>query len=138
MPSEPITVADYMTRLPSTVGTDQPMSLAYRFMREHHCRHLPVLARGRVVGVVSERDLNLMETLSDVDPDVVTVEEAMTADPYCTSKDTPLAEVAAQMAERKLGCCVVLDGNHVSGILTTVDVCRALSDVLRTRADLPM
>lgn len=130
MNPETSTAADYMTRLPATVGTDQPMSVARRFMHEHHCRHLPVLSQGRVVGVVSERDLDLIETLSDVDPNEVSVEEAMTAEPYCAGPDTPLAEIAARMAKHKLGSCVIVEGKRVLGILTTVDICRALVDAL--------
>jgi acetoin utilization protein AcuB len=132
--TKPVLVADYMTPLPLTVGADQPMSVAHRFMREHRCRHLPVLQAGKIVGVVSDGDLHLIETLKGVDPDQVLVEEAMTTDPYCAESDTPLADVVQAMAEHKYGCSVVVERGRVSGILTTVDVCRAFADFLR-RAD---
>jgi acetoin utilization protein AcuB len=130
MSSDSILVSNYMTNLPVTVGTDQPMSVAHSFMREHRCRHLPVLKGGKVVGVVSDGDLHLIETLSGVDPKEVTVEEAMTSDPYCVDPHTPLAGVVARMAAHKYGCAIVVEQAHVVGILTTVDVCRAFADFL--------
>jgi acetoin utilization protein AcuB len=130
--AQPVLVAEYMSPLSLTVGADQPMNVAHRFMREHRCRYLPVLAGGKIVGIVSDGDLHLIETLKGVDPEHVLVEEAMSTDPYCAESNTPLADVVQVMAERKYGCSVVTDGGRVSGILTTVDVCRAFADFLRT------
>ena len=55
--SAKVTVAQFMTRHPHTIGSDQPISLAHRMMRANDLRHLPVLAKDKVVGVVSIRDL---------------------------------------------------------------------------------
>src|ERR1043165_7029976 len=84
------TLSLYMTRQPWTVGKDALMSEAHRLMREHHVRHLPVLEAGELVGIVSERDLHLIETLPDTDPEEVTVEEAMVPDVYSAGVDTPI------------------------------------------------
>jgi acetoin utilization protein AcuB len=124
-------VCDYMTKSPHSVGKDQTLAVAHRMMREHHIRHLPVLEGGRLIGVVTLRDLHVIETLHDVVPDEVTVEEAMNTTVYSVRPDTPLADVCAQMAATKYGSAVVLDGSKVIGILTTVDVCRTLADLLQ-------
>ena len=132
--SKPIpTIQKYMTTLPFTIGQEQPMTLAHRMMREHQIRHLPVLHDARIVGVISDRDLNLIETLRDVDPKVVTVEDAMTQQPYVVAPDTALDEVVLTMAEKKYGCAIVAQHNHVVGIFTTVDACRAFAELLHTR-----
>lgn len=123
----------YMTTSPHTIGVDQPLSQAHVVMHKHKIRHLPVLQAGKLVGVLTDRDLHLVETLRDVDPGKVTVEEAMTPDPYSVSPQAPLDEVAAEMAERKYGCAVVLDNNRVVGVLTTVDLARVLAETLRQR-----
>lgn len=124
-------ISAYMTPTPHSIGPDQPLSLAHEVMREHHVRHLPVLDGGKLVGMVSVRDLHLVETFEDVDPEDVQVEEAMTPEPYTVAPDTPLDQVAAEMAEHKYGSAVVLDGHKVVGVFTTVDACRALTDALR-------
>lgn len=102
-------------------------------MREHHIRHLPVLRGGQLIGVLSDGDLHLIETLRDVDPDKVLVEDAMTQNPYSVSPEAPLDEVVAQMAEHKYGSVVVMQNHKVVGIFTTVDACRAFAEMLHTR-----
>jgi acetoin utilization protein AcuB len=51
------TVDKYMTSHPHTIGVDQPLSLAHKIMTEFRIRHLPVLDGGKLVGVISDRDL---------------------------------------------------------------------------------
>jgi len=109
------------------------MTVAHRMMREHHIRHLPVLRGAKIVGLVSDRDLNMVETLQDVDPRKVLVSEAMTQDPYLVSPDAALDEVVLSMAEKKYGSAVVIQHEKVVGIFTTVDACRAFADLLHTR-----
>jgi acetoin utilization protein AcuB len=127
------TIQKYMTTSPHTVGDDQPMTVAHRMMRQHHIRHLPVLRGAKIVGLVSDRDLNLVESLKDVDPGKVLVSEAMSQDPYLVSPDAALDEVVSTMAEKKYGSAVVTQHDKVVGIFTTVDACRAFSDLLHTR-----
>jgi acetoin utilization protein AcuB len=126
-------VQKYMTTSPHTIGEDQPMVVAHRMMREHRIRHLPVLRGAKIVGLVSDRDLNMVETLKDVDPRKVLVGEAMTQDPYLVSPDAGLDEVVATMAQSKYGSAVVTQHDRVVGIFTTVDACRAFADLLHTR-----
>lgn len=127
------TVSKFMTTSPHTIGAEQTMSRAHKLMREHRIRHLPVLRGGALVGILSDRDLHLIETLRDVDPEKVLVEDAMTQTPFFVSPETALDSVVAEMAEHKYGCVVVMQNHHVVGIFTTVDACRALGDLLQTR-----
>lgn len=119
-------IRDFMTPAPHSVGRDQPLSMAHERMRGWGIRHLPVLEGGKLVGILSQRDALLIETLRDVDPAKVSVEEAMTSDVYLVSPDTPLGEVASAMAEHKYGCAVVMKGTQLAGIFTTIDALRAL------------
>jgi acetoin utilization protein AcuB len=99
-------------------------------MKKHHIRHLPVLDAGRLVGIVSQRDLHFIETLRDVDPNHVNVGEAMTQDTFAIGPGATVREVTARMADHKYGCAVVLENDHVVGVFTTVDALRALSNLL--------
>lgn len=127
------TVSKYMSTSPYSIGRDQTLQRAHEVLREHKIRHLPVLEGGQLVGMVTMRDLNLVETLRDVDPKKVTVEDAMSTSIYSVGPDSPLDEVAATMAEHKYGSAVIMQNSKVVGILTTVDVCRALAELLRGR-----
>lgn len=127
------TIQKYMTTQPHSIGQDQTMAMAHRMMREHRFRHLPVLTAGKLVGLLSDRDLNLVETLREVDPEKVLVEDAMTSEPYTVSPDAPLDEVVSNMAEHKYGCAVVMQNAKLVGIFTTVDACRAFAELLHGR-----
>ncbi len=132
--SNPIpTIQKYMSTAPHSIGVDQPLSRAHALMREHHIRHLPVLSGGRLMGVVSERDLSILETIVGVDPKTIGVNEAMSTVVYAVPPDAPLDEVAAEMAEHRYGCVVVIDHEKVVGIFTTVDLARALGELLQSR-----
>lgn len=130
MPSQTTTVREYMTPHPHSIGRDQKLATAHEMMRRHGIRHLPVLEGGRIVGLVSLRDLHLVETLPDVDPAKVTVEEAMAQDPYVVPPATLLVDLARTMAEHKYGSAIVAEGSQVVGVFTTVDALRALADCL--------
>jgi acetoin utilization protein AcuB len=125
-----ITIADRMTHTPHLIGAEQSMTAAHELMRTNGIRHLPVLHGGKLVGIVSQRDLHFIESLEDVDPDDVRVEEAMTQDVYAVSPRTPLREVVSEMSERKLGSAVVVDGLRIVGVFTTVDALDTLAGML--------
>ena len=124
------TVSDYMTASPHTIGKDQTLEAASQVMREHKIRHLPVLEGGQLLGILSTRDVYLIEALDDVDESLVTVEEAMSAEPYSVAPDESLKVVAEAMAEHKYGAAVVMEGRQVTGIFTTIDALRALAERL--------
>jgi len=134
MNAKNLTIADRMTKTPELIGQEQSMTHAHELMRERGIRHLPVMHGGKLVGLVSERDLHLIETLRDVDPAEVRVEEAMSQDVYAVSPKTPLEEVVREMAERKIGSAVVVEGREVVGVFTTVDALDTLAEILGREA----
>lgn len=128
-------ISRYMTRQPWTIERGATLTAAHELMRSHAIRHLPVMDAGKLVGIVSERDLHLMETLPDADPDEVTVEDAMTETVYVARPSDEVAEVVDRMAARKLGSVVVVQDRRVEGIFTSIDALIVLSSVLRRTVD---
>lgn len=132
--SKPIpTIQKYMTTTPHSIGVEQTVAQAQKLMKEHDIRHLPVLHGGKLVGVLSDRDIALIETLKDVDPEKVSVEDAMTQQVYTVEPSVQIDEVVNEMAEKKYGSAIVVQNHKVVGIFTTVDVCRAFGELLATR-----
>ena len=125
-----IPVAKYMTPGPHSVGAEQTLAHAAEAMQKHGIRHLPVLHGGQLVGIVSDRDLRLLDAISDVNPALITVSDAMTSEVYAVSPETPMREVVAAMAKHKYGSVVIMEHHKVVGIVTTVDVCNALLELL--------
>lgn len=133
MPKAIPLVQKYMTAMPRSIGFDRPISHAMELMREMHIRHLPVLNDGKLVGILTDRDINLVTSFEGADATKLTVEEAYTPDPYFTSPHAPMNEVVAHMAEKKYGCALVVDNHKLVGILTEVDIYRAFAELLETR-----
>ena len=127
------TISKFMTTLPHTIGFDQNLSKAQAMMNEYRVRHLPVLSAGKLVGILTDRDVHLVESLRDVDPTKITVEDAYTPDPYITSPTALLSDVCADMARHKYGCALVCDNQKLVGIFTWVDALNAMTEILQTR-----
>ncbi len=123
-----------MTAQPWTIERTATLAEAHRTMREHAVRHLPVLSEGELVGIVSQGDLHLLETISDFPLDTVSVEEAMTEHPFVVTSDMPLDDIVEIMASKKYGSAIVVGHKGIEGIFTMVDACRALAAVLRASA----
>jgi acetoin utilization protein AcuB len=121
-------IADFMTPMPHTVGSEQTITFAQKLMQKYDIRHLPVLHGGKLHGIVSDRDLGMVAGLNEVNPDATIVEEAMTQEAYTVSKETPLFDVLQEMLEHKYGSAVVVEGSKIIGILTTHDALKLLVD----------
>jgi acetoin utilization protein AcuB len=120
-----------MTPAPHSIGRDQTLAVAHGVMRQYDVRHLPVLERGKVVGLVTQRDLYFLETIAAVDPETECVDQAMSSDVFCTTPAAPIGEVVLEMAEHKYGCAVVVENSKVVGMFTTTDAMHLLADLVK-------
>lgn len=123
----------FMTTTPLTINVELDLLHAKRVMQEHRIRHLPVLEHGNIVGIISEKDIDFIQTFSDVDLKKETVKSAMSSDPYVVSTDAQLDEVCQYMAKNKFGSVLVQDNKKLVGIFTWVDALNAMSELLHTR-----
>jgi acetoin utilization protein AcuB len=152
-------VGDRMRRPVVTIRRDETLDAAWRLLQRRKVRHLPVVDdQGRLVGIVTDRDLR--HALIDprlrrrarrlLAPTVATaaslaatarslaalpVEQVMTRAALTVSPETTLREAALLMHERRVGALPVVEaGGRVVGMLSEVDVVRALLDGLPGRA----
>lgn len=125
-------LANSMTPFPYSVDIEAPVEEAVRFMREHKIRHLPVTERGKLAGVVSDRDIKLMLGPDFAYPDAreLKIRDVFVADSYTVELATPLAAVLAHMAEHRLGSTLVTRHGKLVGVFTTTDACRAFAEHL--------
>jgi acetoin utilization protein AcuB len=135
-------VADWMTKQVITVGPDDSVSHAMHVMKEKGIKHLPVLKGGRLVGVISDRDIKAFCPSKATALDVyeinyllakATVKEAMGRQLTTTTQDTPVEGAALVMLEGNIGCLPVVDGEALVGIISDRDIFRALVDITGVR-----
>lgn len=134
------TVEWIMTRRLHDVAPGDSVAEARRMMEVNEVRHLPVVHRERLVGLLSERDV-LRLASAELDHRGATerrlnalcertdVEEVMVRDVVTVHPDTPISHAARLMIERKLGCLPVVDNDqHVVGIITMTEMLKMLID----------
>jgi acetoin utilization protein AcuB len=126
-----IKIKDVMTACPFTIGANQPVKVALEALRKHNIRHLPVKEGGQVVGILSDRDIDHALALEKKDASEMSVSEVYFPDPYCVTPEDNLADVVLKMAENGYGSVLVMNGEALAGIITTMDVCRVLNRVLK-------
>ncbi len=127
-------VEDSMTRGVVVLSPETTAGEALALCRERRIRHLPVLEAGRLVGIVSDRDLRsaapgLGDPARASALEKIRVSEVMTRDVATTRPDDPIEEAANRMREKRIGCLPVEDERLV-GILTSSDVMEALVQLI--------
>lgn len=127
------TVQKYMTTQPYSIEPTKNLKEAQELMKKYNIRHLPVIADGKVAGILSDRDIKLTSGFEEVDIAEVSVADICVTKPYIVSPDSLLTEVAEEMASKHYGSAVVVQNSKLVGIFTTVDACRALVAEVRMR-----
>jgi acetoin utilization protein AcuB len=122
-------IRDFMTSMPGTIDADRTLEQAREVMFRFNARHLPVLRDDKLVGIISQRDIAIAESLGRLG-NAHTVEDAMSSPAFTCGPEAHLHAVATEMAEHKYGTAVVVEREHplhVIGLFTTVDALRALA-----------
>ncbi len=132
-------VIAFMTPFPHTVDVDAPLKDAHKVMREHHFRHLPVTSQGRIVGVLTDRDIGLIlgPDPGGADERELKVRDAFVEKACIVPASTPVSKVARLMADSRIGSAIVTKHDKLVGIFTVTDACRALAEVLADHDDEP-
>jgi acetoin utilization protein AcuB len=115
----------------SLITTEMKATLgdALALMKKHQIRHLPVMDKAQVVGIVSERDL--MANYGKAWSEHLQVKDIMNTDILFARANDDLGEVAFRLSKEKKGSAIVLDdGGEVYGIFTTTDALNALVEML--------
>lgn len=112
-------VGDVMIRDVFTVDTSSTLADAARRMRDANVGVLPVLERGRLVGMITDRDLVIRGMARGADPASTLVAECATRELVCARPDTDVHEAMEVMSDCQIGRLpVVDDDNRVIGIVT--------------------
>ena len=137
-------VRDVMSANPITVTPDVSVMEALEILKRSKIRRLPVVQGGKLVGIVTDRDLLQVSPSPATSLSVfeinyliskMTVKEAMTARVITVSPDDTIEKAAVVMRENSIGAVPVVDGTTVAGIITETDIFDAFLEMLgATRA----
>lgn len=124
-----------------SLEADHSLSLANGIMNLQRVRHLPVTRSGRLIGLVTHRDLMAAQAAAlarDVGPEEevsVPVSRIMKTDLWTVGPETPVLEAARIMLDHHYGCLPVVEGGLLVGIVTEIDMLRLLVTALERRRE---
>lgn len=130
-------VEELMTTDVKTIDRNDVLSLADDLMTMKRIRHLPVVEKGRLVGILTQRDLfraGLSNAMGFGDKarkeflGIVVVKEVMTDEVVTVGPDEDVKNAAKKMLEHKVGCLPVVEGDKLLGLLTESDLLRFVVD----------
>ena len=135
-------VGERMSRPVISVTPDMPVQDALALFKKEHIRRAPVIKDGKMVGIVSDKDLlnaspSPVTSLSIWEINYliskIKVAEVMTRKVISVRTDTPIEEAARVMADNKFGGLPVVDDSHVVGMITETDLFKMLLELMGAR-----
>ena len=135
-------VKERMSQPVITVKPDLPIMEAMNLMKKEKIRRTPVIKSGKLVGIISDKDL-LNASPSDATSlsvweinyllSQITVKEVMSKKVITVEESTPIEEVARIMADNKIGGVPVLRDGRVVGLITETDLFKIFLDLMGAR-----
>jgi CBS domain-containing protein len=129
-------VRELMTTEVATIGRNDELTIADDIMKMKRLRHLPVLEDGRLVGLLTQRDLfhaalstalNFGEKAQKEFLKTVVVKEVMTEEVRTIGPDADVKEAARLLIEHKIGCLPVVENGKLVGIVSETDLLRVIA-----------
>jgi len=134
-----LTVRDYMVSEVETLAPDDSLETAVMLERRFRIRHIPIIEKGELVGMVTDRDLKRALPSPVTGSDQQTFErvvqttllrQIMTRSPTTIAPAAPLRDAVQIMCEKKFGAIPVVEKGKLVGIITEVDMLRAFLSLL--------
>lgn len=128
-------VKSIMTPFPHWIDASEPLLVARDLMQDLEVRHLPVKEHGKLVSVITDRDIKFaMDPGLGLPPrEALRVKDVCVFTAYVVDLETPLFEVLLNMSERRIGSTLVTRHGDLCGILTCTDVCREYGSEIKRR-----
>lgn len=126
-------VVSVMTPLPHTIEASHSIHQAKAVMDSEGIRHLPVTSEGRLVGMLSERDLKLAFAVAATTEsgDSLNVGDVCNLEAYVAEFNTPLDQVLMHLAEHRMSSALVTRNGKLVGIVTNTDIYRSYVEHLK-------
>lgn len=135
-------VGERMSKPVITISPETPIAEAMNMMKVEHVRRFPVVKEGKLVGIVSDKDIlnaspSPVSTLSIWEMNYllnrITVNEVMMKNVMTVTEDTPIEQAARIMADNKIGGLPVMRDGGVVGIITETDLFKMFLEIMGAR-----
>jgi len=118
-------VKDLMTSQPTVVRPEDMLSQAATLMKQQDCGAIPVVSKdGKLVGIVTDRDIVIRAVAAGKDPRATPVSAVMSADPVTLSPDASADDAEKLMADRQVRRLPVVAEGRLVGLIVTAQLAR--------------
>lgn len=121
-------VKDIMTKDPASVAPEATLGEVATLMKQEDCGSIPVVQDGKLVGIVTDRDIVIRAIAAGKDPKATGVSEVMSADPIHVAPDDDVREAQRIMAERQVRRLPVVSDGQLRGIVVIGQIARREHD----------
>lgn len=131
-----VPVSTIMTKKVITLSLEDDLTKAEILFKKHHIRHIPVVKKNQIIGMLSYTDLLRISFVDAVDEDetevdstvynMFTIEQVMARNLVTVSSETTIKEVAEILSSKEFHALPVVDGGLLAGIVTTTDLIKYL------------
>jgi CBS domain-containing protein len=121
-------IRDLMTGNPTTCEPSTTIVEAAKVMAQEDVGPVPIVEGGRIVGIVTDRDLVVRVLAEGRDPSSTTIGEIASADLVTVQPDSDLNEALSLMAQNQVRRLPVVEGDQLVGIVAQADVARAAEE----------
>jgi CBS domain-containing protein len=118
-------VRELMTREPTTVEANATLGEVATLMKQQDCGSIPVVQDGRLVGIVTDRDIVIRGVAAGTDPKTQRVSAVMSADPVTIGPDKDVTDAEKVMADRQIRRLPVVENGKLVGIIVTAQIARS-------------
>ncbi|HVO31516.1 MAG TPA: CBS domain-containing protein [bacterium] len=117
-----------MTREVFTVDPHHLLGFVWSLMSKHHVRHIPVVENGKLVGILSDRDILVRSSMDGglLFVPTMRVENAMTRNLVTCRKDASIGAVCDAMLANTIDCVPIVENDNLVGLITSTDLIRLL------------
>lgn len=123
-------VSSIMTANPHTVNTTNKLEDAYQIMMDHNVHHVPVVSGDSVIGMISKTDIDKVSFVTGIEKDkaltavfdILKIENVMTKNVKTVQTSETIKTVAETFSKGKFHSLPVLDGDKITGIVTSTDI----------------
>ena len=123
-----------MTPFPYSVQLETTLSAVKELIQDHNIHHIPVMNSGEIVGVITGRDIEAREKISNGDNEqLLEVLHVHMSKPYIVDINEPFENVLLTMADKHIGATVITKHGKLVGVFTYIDACRYFGEYLKAQ-----
>jgi CBS domain-containing protein len=121
-------VRELMTKQPAAVEPHATLGEVATLMKQEDCGSIPVVEGGRLIGIVTDRDIVVRGIAAGADPKTQRVNKIMSSDPVTVGPDDDITDAEKKMADRQIRRLPVVENGRLVGLIVTAQIARAGND----------